>query len=117
MEREQWKAGLAGLTLAGLLGVAIFVGSSDLRHIDAALVGYAVACLFGALGLGYRYSIWLRRPATRVCWKRGWDSSLRPGRLVPRLKGFLRRFVDTFMQAVKAILPSRHCTMISPLAL
>jgi len=97
MEREQWKAGLTGLTVAGLLGVAIFVGSSNLRHIDAALVGYTFACLFAAFGLGYRYSMWLQRPATRVYWRRGWQSFLRPGRVVPRLSGFLRRFVDTFI--------------------
>jgi len=54
MTREQKKAIFWGLVVAGLLGAAIFVGSRNLRHIDAALVGYTFACLFAAFGLGYR---------------------------------------------------------------
>ena len=49
-----------GLFWAGLLAVAIFVGSRNLRHIDAALVGYTFACLFAAFAVAYRYSIWLQ---------------------------------------------------------
>lgn len=97
MRREQWKAGLTGLTVAALLGAAIFLGSNNLRHIDAALVGYTFACLFAAFGLGYRYSMWLQRPATRMYWRRGWQSLLRPGQLWSRVTGFLRRFIDTFV--------------------
>lgn len=36
MTREQGRAVLWGLLAAGLLAVAIFVGSRNLRHIDAA---------------------------------------------------------------------------------
>lgn len=97
MEREQWKAGITGLAVAGLLGAAIFVGSSNLRHIDAALVGYTFACLFAAFGLGYRYSMWLQRPATRMYWKRGWRSFFRTGHLKQRLGNFITRFIDTFV--------------------
>jgi hypothetical protein len=53
MSRSQWKAGGWGVMTAGLLGVGIFLGSNNLRHIDAALVGYTFACLFAAFGLGY----------------------------------------------------------------
>jgi hypothetical protein len=94
--REQRKAIFWGLTVAGLLAVAIFVGSRNLRHIDAALVGYTFACLFAAFGLGYRYSMWLQRPPTRMYWRRGWQAFLRPGHLWGNLHHFVTRFVSMF---------------------
>jgi hypothetical protein len=97
MRREQRKAVCWGLFVAGLLGAAIFVGSRNLRHIDAALVGYTFACLFAAFGLGYRYSMWLQRPPTRMYWRRGWQSFLRPGHLWHSLKGFVTRFFGVFL--------------------
>src|SRR5262245_55988187 len=97
MTREQWKAARWGLFIAGLLGAAIFVGSRNLRHIDAALVGYTFACLFAAFGLGYRYSMWLQRPPTRLYWRRGWQSFLRPGHLGKSLKEFVTRFAGVFL--------------------
>jgi hypothetical protein len=66
MRRGHRKALCWGLLVAGLLGVAIFVGSRNLRHIDAALVGYTFAWLFADFGLGYRYSMWLQRPPSDV---------------------------------------------------
>ena len=80
MTREQSKAIVWGLITGGLLGIAIFAGSRNLRHIDAALVGYTFACLFAAFGLGYRYSMWLQHPPTRLYWRRGWQSFLQGGR-------------------------------------
>ncbi len=97
MGLERWKAIGWGLLAAGLLAVAIFVGSRNLRHIDAALVGYTFACLFAAFGLGYRYSMWLQRPPTRMYWRRGWQSFLRTGHLFQSLKGFVTRFVGVFL--------------------
>lgn len=97
MSREQRKAALAGLTLAGLLAVAIFVGSQNLRHIDAALVGYTFASLFAAFGLAYRYSMWLQRPPTRMYWRRGWAAFLRPGRLWETTRHLLGRFANVFL--------------------
>ena len=97
MTREQRKAIFWGLIAAGLLGAAIFVGSRNLRHIDAALVGYTFACLFAAFGLGYRYSMWLQRPPTRMYWRRGWQSFLRPGHLLRSLAGFVKRFISIFL--------------------
>jgi hypothetical protein len=97
MSREQRKGVFWGLLTAGVLGAAIFVGSRNLRHIDAALVGYTFASLFAAFGLGYRYSMWLQRPPTRMYWRRGWQSFLRPGHLWNSLKGFVRRFVGVFL--------------------
>jgi hypothetical protein len=64
-KREQQQALLRGLLAAGLLAAALFAGSRNLRHIDAALVGYTFACLFAAFGLGYRYSMWLQNRPNR----------------------------------------------------
>src|SRR5262245_5591284 len=97
MMREQRKAVFWGLFTAGLLGVAIFVGSRNLRHIDAALVGYTFACLFAAFGLGYRSSMWLQRPPTRRYWWRGWQSFLRKGHFWRSLRDFVTRFVGMFL--------------------
>src|SRR6476646_6730430 len=97
MTREQRKAVCWGLFTAGLLAVAIFAGSRNLKHVDAALVGYTFACLFAAFGLGYRYSMWLQRPPTRLYWRRGWQSFLREGHFWSRLKGFVTRFGGVFL--------------------
>jgi hypothetical protein len=97
MTRSQWKAGGWGVMTAGLLGVGIFVGSNNLRHIDAALVGYTFACLFAAFGLGYRYSMWLQRPPTRMYWRRGWQSFFRVGHIGDSLAGLVRRFVGVIL--------------------
>ncbi len=97
MTREQSKAIVWGLITAGLLGIAIFAGSRNLRHIDAALVGYTFACLFAAFGLGYRYSMWLMRPPTRLYWRRGWQSFLKRGRLSQTLTSFIGRFFGVFL--------------------
>jgi hypothetical protein len=97
MTHEQRKAIFWGLCAAGLLGAAIFVGSRNLRHIDAALVGYTFACLFAAFGLGYRYSMWLQRPPTRLYWRRGWQSFLREGHFWTRFKRLAVRFAGVFL--------------------
>jgi hypothetical protein len=97
MTREQTKAVLYGLLASGILGIAIFVGSRNLRHIDAALVGYTFACLFAAFGLGYRYSMWLQRPPTRMYWRRGWQAFLRRGHRLANLRSLVTRFVGMFL--------------------
>jgi hypothetical protein len=97
MKHEQRKAVFWGLFAAGLLGIAIFAGSRNLRHIDAALVGYTFACLFAAFGLGYRYSMWLQRPPTRMYWWRGWQAFLRPRNFWMNSKGFFVRFFGVFL--------------------
>ncbi len=65
-------ATLWGLVMAGLVVVSIYFGSRRLRDFDAALVAYAGASVFAAFGLGYRHDMWLRRPPTRLYWRRGW---------------------------------------------
>ena len=66
-------AAWATLVTAGL-AVGIVVGSRNLQHFDAALVGYTFATLFAAFGISYRYAMWLRRPPTRMYWRRGWQA-------------------------------------------
>jgi hypothetical protein len=49
------------------------VGSRNLAHFDAALVGYTFAVLFATFAITYRYSMWLQRPPTALFLKRGWQ--------------------------------------------
>jgi hypothetical protein len=71
-----------GVLVASSLIAAIYVGSSGLKDFDPALVSYAGASVFAAFGLGYRYSMWLRRPPTRLYWYRGWQLFLQPRHLL-----------------------------------
>lgn len=69
MPREKLKATAAALLVTGSLGWLIFLGSRNLAHFDAALVGYAVATLFSACAITYRYGVWLQRPPTAQYFK------------------------------------------------
>src|SRR5512142_132155 len=60
-----------GLLAAGVVIAAIVAGSRGLKDFDVALVPYAGATVFAAFGVGYRYTMWLRRPPTRLYWIRG----------------------------------------------
>lgn len=66
------RATLWGVLTAALVGAGIYFGSRGFRDFDVALVPYAGASVFSAFGLGYRYSMWLTKPPTRVYWWRGW---------------------------------------------
>lgn len=79
------------IATAALIG-GIYIGSRGLRDFDPALVSYAGATLFAAFGLGYRFSMWLRRPPTRLYWYRGWQIFLERGRLGKNLVYLLRFF-------------------------
>ena len=71
---ERVRAGAwATLVVAGLAAL-IVVGSRNLQHFDAALVGYTFATLFATFGISYRYAMWLERPPTRMYWRRGWQA-------------------------------------------
>jgi len=71
---ERVRAAAWGTLVAAGLAAAIVVGSRNLEHFDAALVGYTFATLFAAFGISYRYAMWLRRPPTRMYWRRGWQA-------------------------------------------
>jgi hypothetical protein len=71
-----------GLFIAGLVLSGIYFGSRRLRDFDAALVPYAGASVFSAFGLGYRYSMWLTKPPTRLYWRRGWRLFFAPSHVI-----------------------------------
>jgi len=72
VDRVRAGAWAAAVTL--LLAAAIVVGSRNLAHFDAALVGYTFATLFATFGIVYRYAMWIERPPTRLYWRRGWQA-------------------------------------------
>src|SRR4249920_1444657 len=69
---DRVRAGAWALAWTFVLTAAIVVGSRNLQHFDAALDGYTFATLFAVFGISYRYAMWLRRPPTRMYWRRGW---------------------------------------------
>lgn len=77
---------LAGLAASALLTALVVVGSRNLEHYDAALFGYTVASIVAFGALVYRYALWLRRPATRVYWRRGWQLFRERGKLAANTK-------------------------------
>jgi hypothetical protein len=95
MARPNFKMRAAswGVAATLLLGVAIVVGSRNLAHFDAALVGYTFACLFATFGVVYRYVMWLQRPPTAMYFRRGWSVFLRPSLLAKNVVLLARRVV------------------------
>ena len=89
----QPKPALRGLVASAALALLIVVGSRRLTHFDAALVGYTFATLFATFGVTYRYAVWLERPPTRMYWRLGWRSAIRPGQLLRSLGEICRRLV------------------------
>jgi nitrate/nitrite transporter NarK len=88
---ERVRAGAWGALVTAGLAAAIVVGSRNLDHFDAALVGYTFATLFAAFGISYRYAMWLQRPPTRMYWRRGWQVFLSPQAIGRNVAEFLRR--------------------------
>ncbi len=89
---------LWGLGASALLMLGIYVGSRGFKDFDPALVAYAGASVFAAFGLGYRYSMWLRRPPTRLFWVRGWQIFWHPRHLPGNLVHLVRLFWDNFVR-------------------
>jgi nitrate/nitrite transporter NarK len=93
---ERVRAGAwATLVTAGLAAL-IVVGSRNLQHFDAALVGYTFATLFAAFGISYRYAMWLNRPPTRMYWRRGWQAFFAARALGGNAVGLVRRALVEF---------------------
>jgi len=65
-----------GLQIGGIAGLGvsllIVLGSHNLRHFDWALLPYALATIFSAAAVAYRYTVWLQRPPTWRYWQQGW---------------------------------------------
>jgi hypothetical protein len=86
-----------GLAAAAALVVGIFFGSRRFKDFDPALVPYAGASVFAGFGIGYRYSMWLRRPPTRLYWFRGLQIFFDPRHLPGNLIHLVRLFWDNFV--------------------
>ncbi len=86
-----------GLLTAGVVVLGILLGSRGLKDFDTALVPYAGATIFAALGLGYRHAMWLRRPPTRLYWRRGWQLFFTPRRLPSNLARLGERLWSNFV--------------------
>jgi hypothetical protein len=96
LSRTHLRAGMWAVLFTILLGLLIFVGSRNLAHFDAALVGYTFATLFATFGIAYRYAMWLQRPPTRMYWRRGWRVFLAPRFFLKNLSELSRRAVVEF---------------------
>src|SRR5690606_11294968 len=97
MSREHAVAVLWATLTAVVMSVLILVGSQNLDHFDAALVGYTFATIFAAAGIAYRYAMWLQRPPTALYWKRGWQLFFRPRYIGRNIAEFARRFTHGFL--------------------
>lgn len=97
LPHDIFVAGCSGLAATAILASLIIIGSRQLSHFDAALVGYTFATLFAAFGVTYRFTMWLQRPPTAMYWKRGWQVFLRPGSMVRNLALWGRRLVTVFL--------------------
>lgn len=93
MQKEEKKSLLVAIVITLLMGAAILIGSRNLKHFDAALVGYTFATLWAAFAITYRYSMWLQRPPTQMYWRRGWQLMFAPKHFVSNAKFILYRVV------------------------
>jgi nitrate/nitrite transporter NarK len=93
---ERIRAGAWATLMTAGLAAMIVVGSRNLQHFDAALVGYTFATLFAAFGISYRYAMWLNRPPTRMYWRRGWQAFLSRRSLGGNAIGLVRRALIEF---------------------
>ena len=93
---ERVRAGAWATLMTAGLGAMIVVGSRNLQHFDAALVGYTFATLFATFGITYRYAMWLNRPPTRMYWRRGWQAFFERRSLAGNAVGLVGRTVVEF---------------------
>jgi hypothetical protein len=96
MSKETLKAAIWGSLTTLLVAGLIVVGSRNLAHFDAALVGYTFAVLFATFAITYRYSMWLQRPPTALYWKRGWQVFFRPKYLAGNIAHWFARVPAEF---------------------
>ncbi|MEW6211365.1 MAG: MFS transporter [Acidobacteriota bacterium] len=96
MAKETIKATLWGAVVTTALALLIIIGSRNLAHFDAALVGYTFAVLFATFGITYRYAMWLQRPPTTLYWKRGWQVFFRPRHAARNIAEWFSRVTGEF---------------------
>jgi MFS transporter, NNP family, nitrate/nitrite transporter len=105
-QMEHLRAGAWATLFTSLLVAAIVVGSRNLRNFDAALALYTFAVIFATWGILYHYSVWLRKPPTRVFWRRGWALARREG--LPASVAFLTKTAGTHLFAQTFIRQRSH---------
>lgn len=93
MQKEVKKSLFNSIIVTLLLGLSIWLGSRNLRHFDAALVGYTFATLFAAFAITYRYTMWLQRPPTELYWQRGWQLMFTPKYFPSNVKFLIGRII------------------------
>src|SRR5512135_941106 len=93
MNRDVARAGVWATVFTLVLAALIILGSRNLAHFDAALVGYTFATLFATYGITYRYALWLSRPPTKMYWQRGWRAFLWPSSIPSALWKLVQRAV------------------------
>ena len=91
---EVVKAAAWGVLATVMLAALIVIGSRNLSHFDAALVGYTFAVLFATFGIIYRYAMWLQRPPTAMYWRRGWQVFFRRGYRAINFTNWSKRIVN-----------------------
>jgi hypothetical protein len=94
--RERVVAGAWAIAFTTILAILIVVGSRNLQHFDAPLVGYTFAVLFATFAITYRYQMWLQRPPTRLYWRRGWEVFFSPKYLVRNIGNWFKRVTTDF---------------------
>jgi hypothetical protein len=94
---ERMRAAAWGLLFTAILAVLILIGSRNLDHFDAALVGYTFSVLFATFGVTYRYSMWLQKPPTKLYWRRGWQTFFQRRHLVRNSGNWFRRVTLDFV--------------------
>jgi nitrate/nitrite transporter NarK len=92
---DRVRAGAWATLWTSILIAAIVLGSRNLENFDAALVIYTFAIIFATWGVVYHYSVWLRKPPTRVYWQRGWQIFRERGAF--RSLGSIVRLVGTHL--------------------
>jgi hypothetical protein len=97
LEPEKIKAGVAGIITSLILAGLIAIGSRNLSHFDAALVGYTFATLFAAFGITYRHVMWMQRPPTAMYWKRGWQAFFHPSNVLRNSSELVHKILFTFV--------------------
>jgi hypothetical protein len=97
MSTETIKASGWGIAVTTAIAILIVVGSRNLSHFDAALVGYTFAVLFAAFAISYRYAMWLQRPPTAMYWKRGWQLFFKPRYLARNIGPWFGRLTSEFV--------------------
>jgi hypothetical protein len=95
--RDVARASFAGAALAALVVLGIWLGSGRFRDFDTALVPYAGAAVLAAFGIGYRYTVWLLRPPTRIYWLRSTRIFFQPAKLPSNVARLARLLWDNII--------------------